>query len=339
VAPDPRQTHSVAAPGRKPRRFWLIAPYVALAMLAALWSAGWVWMIGETRTRLDHAAASLRAAGWTVAWAGRHIGGYPFRLDVDFAGLRLADPSGWALAAPTLKTEAFAFAPGNWVFFAPDGLAFTRPDGGAVAVRASALRGSIAGWDQSPPRISLEGDDMVFAAAPGAEPFSLAGAKNLQVYTRAGPQKQAGVFLSLDGGVARPGSWVGQIAGGKPVRVRLDGIISQTDELKGKTWRGLIQHWSDKGGTLDVHQLMLTAGDAGLEADKGSVAVDDNGRLEGVLEASLRDEGRVLAVARTGKAPPAGADSHANALKLRLTLRDGFVWVGPLRLAPAPRLY
>jgi hypothetical protein len=295
--------------------------------------------MSQTQSRLDAGAAALRRAGWSVAWDSRHVGGYPFRLDVDVANLRLADPSGWAVALPALKSEAFAFAPANWVFYAPSGLTFSRPDGGPVNVTAGTLRGSINGWEQAPPRISLEADDLAFAAAPGAKPFSLTSAKTLQFYTRAGPSQQAALFFSVDGGVARPGGWVDQIAGGKPVAIRLDGIISHTDALRGASWRELIRDWSAKGGSFDVHQLTLSAGDTGLEARKGGVAVADDGQLEGVLEANLRDERRALAVTQTGKAPPADPNAPASTLDVRLTFRDGATWLGPLKLAPAPRVF
>jgi hypothetical protein len=225
------------------------------------------------------------------------------------------------------------------VFYVPGGLTFSRPDGGPVNVSAGTLRASINTWEETPPRISLEGDDLTFAAAPGAKPFSLTSAKTLQFYTRAGPDRQAAVFLSVDGGAALPASWVGQIAGGKPVAIKLDGIVSHTDQLQGGSWRELIANWSAKGGTFDVHQLTLTAGDAALDARKGGVAVTDDGNLEGVLEASLRDESRVLAVAQTGKPPLADPTAGASALGLRLTFRDGATWIGPLKLAPAPRAY
>ncbi len=34
-------------------------------------------------------------------------------------------------------------------------------------VTAGALRASVNGWDQAPPRISVEGDDVTFAAGAG----------------------------------------------------------------------------------------------------------------------------------------------------------------------------
>jgi hypothetical protein len=206
-------------------------------------------------------------------------------------------------------------------------------------VSASALRASVNSWEEAPPRISLEGDDLTFAAAPGAKPFSLTSAKSLQFYARAGPDRQAALFFSLDGGVARPDGWVGQIAGGKPVALKFDAVINHAGDLQGASWPGLVARWSAAGGAFDVHQLTLTAGDASLDARKGGVAVGDDGRLEGILEANLSDEGRVFAVAQTGRAPVVDAAPRADGLGLRLTLRDGWMWLGPVRLAPAPRAY
>ena len=142
------ETHSDDARRRKPRRLGLYLPWGALVIAAAGWSLAWFWMMHETQSRLDAGAASLRKAGWTVAWDSRHVGGYPFRLDIDLTNLRLAEPSGWAVTLPALKSEAFAFAPTNWVYFAPNGLTFARPDGGPV-VSASALRASINSWDET----------------------------------------------------------------------------------------------------------------------------------------------------------------------------------------------
>ena len=274
MAPDPQlsSTHSDDTSRRKPRRLGLYLPWAALVIAAAGWSLAWLWMMHGTQSRLDAAAISLRKAGWTVAWDSRHVGGYPFRLDVDVTNLRVAEPSGWAATMPGLKSEAFAFAPTDWVLYAPNGLTFTRPHDGPVIVTAGALRASLNSWDETPPRISLEGDDLTFAAAPAAKPFSLTAAKNVQFYTRAGPGQQAAVFFSLDGGAARPASWVGQLAGGKPVAIRLDAIMSHTDELAGGSWPSLVAHWSAKGGDLDVasaHALTASGDTPSLDVRKG----------------------------------------------------------------------
>ena len=100
------QVHSVPPAGRKPRRLGLYIPWGLALALVIGWSVTWVWMIGETGRRLDAAAAGMRAAGWQVSWSERTLSGYPFRLDVDFAGLTLKDPSGWAVNLRRAAGEA-----------------------------------------------------------------------------------------------------------------------------------------------------------------------------------------------------------------------------------------
>jgi hypothetical protein len=342
VAPTPwtDETHTDPARSRKPRRLSLYLPWAAALIVAAVWSLAWVWLTHEIEHRADAAAAALRRAGWTIAWDARHVGGYPFRLDVDFTNLRVSDPSGRAAAATALKTEAYAFAPRHWVFYLPGGFAFVRPPGGAVAVSARALRGSID-VSERPPRIALEGDDLVFAPAPGAKPFALAAAKNVQLYTRAEPGDQEALYLSLDGGVAPPDGWLHRLTGDAPLAIKLDGVLSHSQYLRAGSWRRLVGDWSANGGTFDVHALTLSAGKIALDASGGSVTVDNDGRLVGVIEVSPRDLASLEAIAHPSGPPPpislltTGAAPNG----VKLTFRDGAAWLGPLRLASAPKVY
>ena len=230
-------THSGPTPPRKPRRLGLWIPWGVAVVLAICWSLAWLWLMGETERRMDAGAASLRAAGWHVAWADRHLGGYPFRLDVDLTGLVVADPSGWSIAVPALKSEAYAFAPAHWVFFLPGGLVVTRPRDGAIDVAAPVLRGSLDGWDRSPPRIAIEGEGMSFMAAPDAAPVTITTIRRLQFYTRPGPADQGAAYLQIDGAAAMPTSWLGQLAAGGPVNLKADVILSRVSAFQGRGWR------------------------------------------------------------------------------------------------------
>ena len=85
--PDP-------SPARKPSRFWLYAPYVAVLVAAALWSVFWVAEKGRVVRFMDAAAKKAGAAGFEAAWATRKVSGYPFRLDVTLTDVRLSGPAG-----------------------------------------------------------------------------------------------------------------------------------------------------------------------------------------------------------------------------------------------------
>ncbi len=323
-------TDSAAHGVRKPRRLGLYIPWGLAAILAIAWSLAWLWLAHESGRRIDAGAASLRAAGWQASWGSRRIGGYPFRLDAEFTDLKLADPSGWSVALPTLKAEAYVFAPTRWVAAAPNGLTFTRPAGGAVSVTARLLRASVNGWDKRPPNISLAADDVILTTAAGAAPFWLTSAKSLQFDTRAAPDDQGEVWFGLAGGAVSPDSWMGKVAGGGPVGITLDGVVFRAGTLAGPDWRDAARNWTHSGGGLDVRQLTLTAGRTSLDARRGSLAVDDNGALVGELDATLTEPGGLL---------PGLKSENGETETQRLTFHGGWTWLGPLRIAPAPRLF
>ena len=323
-------THSAAPAARKPRRLGLYIPWGLAAILAIAWSVAWLVLAHETGRRIDAGAAALRAAGWQASWGARQVGGYPFRLDADFTDLKLADPSGWGVAAPMLKSEAYVFEPTRWIIAAPAGLTFTRPGGGPVTVAARLLRASINGWNRTPPNIMLEGDDLTLTPAAGAGPFWLQSAKTLQFATRAAPDDQGQIWFSLDAAKVAPESWMGEIARGGPVNITLDGVVFRAGALRGGDWREAARSWTHSGGGLDVHQFTLTAGEASLDSRRGSLAVGDDGALVGELDANLGQPGRLFSGLR---AQPGETQT------LRITFHDGSAWLGPVRIAPAPRLF
>lgn len=307
-------TLSRAAPSGKPRRLGLYLPYGVVGLLVAIWSFGWLWLRHETEGRLEEAAAALRAHGWRASWSSLSCGGYPFRLDIDASNLQLADPSGWSIVLPSLKSEAYVFAPTHWLLATGDGATFTWPGAGPVRVTAPLLRASINSWDQRPPRISLVGDDLTFAG-----PFPLASATALQFYTRAGPNDQGALLLEVDGGVARAATDLDKLAGGRPASLTVDAILSHASALAGPDWRAAVQGWSLHRGSLSLQRLAFAAGATSLDAHAGALSVDDQGRLAGWASGQLSQVGAVA---------PA-----------RLVLQGGGVWLGPERIAASPRVY
>ncbi|MFI4936372.1 MAG: DUF2125 domain-containing protein [Caulobacterales bacterium] len=342
-------THTADVPRRKPSRPGLYGPFVFAIVLGIVWSGVWVWLKGETERRLDAAASQLRAGGWKVAWATRQLGGYPFRLDVDFTGLTLAEPSGWALSAPQLKTEAYAYQPSRWIMVAPAGVTFTRPVGGPVSVGAQVLRASVSHWEQNPPRISVEGVGLTFAPAPGAKPFFVQSAQGLDLHTLAGPNDQGAIYFGLDGARGQLPGLMGRIAEGGPINLTGDAIFSHASQVAGPDWPSAVRRWSRSGGALQVRQVTVQAGEALLDARTGLISVDDNGRLSGSITAALRQAPRALtAMSQAGAIRPEAAAQSAAALAaspgadaahVTLDFQAGQTRLGPVTIGPAPKVF
>src|SRR5581483_1135352 len=216
------------------------------------------------------------------------------RLDIDVSNLRLREPSGWGLAAPELKTEAYAWDPARWILIAPAGGAFVRPIGGRVDVAARVLRASVRDWGLAPPRIVIEGRGLTFAPAPGAKPFFASSADQLLIATRAGPDDQGAVFLEMDGVRAQLSGLMARIAQGRPIAIKGDVIFSHASALSGRDWPQAVRAWSVAGGRLQVRQVTVAAGQALLDARSGELTVGDDGRLQGAMTATLRQAPQAL---------------------------------------------
>ncbi len=70
-------------------RFFLYAPLLLLLMLAGYVMAHWWQVAGALETRLKALKGHEAAPGVTLDWRHAAVGGFPFRLDVLFDGLRV----------------------------------------------------------------------------------------------------------------------------------------------------------------------------------------------------------------------------------------------------------
>jgi len=337
-------------PPRKHRRLGLWLPFAALGLLIVGWSATWVWARGQVASGLDAAARTLGPAGYQLAWKDRSIGGYPFRLDVTLTEPRLRDASGWALEAPRIEAEAFMHAPGNWLIAAPEGITFVRPLGGPVDVKGQLVRASLTHLGQRPPSFSFEGVKLTFSPEAGAQPFALTAAERVEFHLRAGPDDEGGVFARVDGGRARLSGLFARVAGDKPIAIVWNATLSKMSAFTGPTWAEAVRHWTGAGGRMTVRQAGITAGDAVLGANSGTLGVAGDGRLSGVLDVTLRQAPRGLAaMSDTGVISPEAASSATvvaqarqgagDAAQATINFQAGRTTLGPVALGAAPKVY
>jgi hypothetical protein len=309
-------------PARKPRRLGLFLPWLALLLLVVGWSLAWFKLRDEAVQRMDAAVTRLRDQGYPVDWRTRTVTGYPFRLDVTLTGARIAEPSGWSLAMPLLKTEAWIYRLDQWMLVAPDGVTLVRPQGGAVTVRARALRASLGGLQARPPRLSIEGVGLDFATPPGAPPYLIKSAERLELHLRPGPDDQGGVLFRVDGAWLRLTGLPARVAQDRPVSMQWDLVLSRMSAFKGTSWPSAVRRWRNAGGVITVRGAELRGGDALLTGEGGPLRVGDDGRLEGRINAELKD-----------------SDGTSQGLNGRVSLGGGRAKLGPLDLGPSPRLY
>ena len=319
---------------RQPSRKALYLPFVLLLIAGVVWTFVWFSMRTELRERMDAGAEELRAAGYTVSWQDRTFGGYPFRLDANLKGFRIGEPSGWAVEAPSIRSEAFVYALNHWVAVAPEGVVLHRPIGGALEIKGQALRASLRNLDQHPARVAVEGANLTFTPINGGQPFLLRSAEQLDLHLRPGPQDQGAILFRVTGAQANLPGLLARVADDKPVDMNVELILSHMSALRGNNWRGMVQRWSSAGGTAMVRAASLTVGDAVLAANGGGLSVGADGRVEGGLNVDLAKAGEALSDMSGGIVPPTFSFGGAT-----LTFDQGRTMLGPLPIAPAPRVY
>jgi hypothetical protein len=331
--PEPSAFPQPAA--RRPRRFWLWAPYVLVLAALIAWTVVWWTMSLRLQSELDARAKDLRAHGYAASWTGIKVDGWPFRLDLTLTEPRFGEPSGWAAAAPILKGETMPYAPDHWIFAAPQGLTVTRPGKGPLAVAGRAIRASVGGLGSPRPRFSFEALDLTLSPAPGGQPAAFSSADRLELHLQPGPDDQAALLVRIEDAKLEPASNLARLA--PTLELTWDSRLSHLSALRGPGWPAAVQAWTAAGGAMSVGDARIALGGLTLQGAGGSLTVDPDGRLRGVASLSVAKGGGLnLGGLRLGGVSIGGL-SFSGAMPLRF--EDGRASFGAFPVGPALKIY
>ena len=332
---------------------------IALTALAA-WSGWWFYLTHRIETGIEARAVEMRAAGWDIGHGRITTTGWPFRTRIAIAYPAVTAPDGRAISAPALIAEANTYNPDRWVIIAPDGLVLTRPDAGKVAVRGDALRMSVSDLQARFPDLRIQLDQPVFTPHPGAAPFPILRADQLQINARAHPaDSTAGaatpgavdVMIRLTEARARPGSALDGLAVQGPVGGWIEATIENGAPRRSRIMIGDLGAWARSGGRLTAMRGELKVGVSSATLSSNILTAGPDGRLQGTVALTADKPLPALAgLARSGvsgidRAAAAGAATataltgDTSAVSLPLVFRNGRTWLGPFALAPAPKLF
>lgn len=342
-------------PYRHPRR-GLLWPFLLVGLVLAVWTGWWFYLAKQVEARLAAQAAALVEDGWTIEHAPVTTTGWPFRARVSIPHVRVNAPSGQGVAAPELVAEANAWNPDRWVVVAPDGLTIDRAEKGRMGVRAQALRLSVSQLRSRFPDLRVQAVEPVFTPHLDADPFPIASARRIELYTR--PHLTDGVaktdemdvlFRLIDARGRRDGPVEAATRQGR-LTAEVEATVAAASRLNGADAAGLLASWTEAGGRLTDVRGELSAGESRARVESAVLAAGPDGRLTG--EVSLRAERPMAAVAglaearsgavdRLGAAGAAAASAAAGDRPVDLVVRfeDGRTWLGPFALAPAPKLF
>jgi hypothetical protein len=307
---------------------------------------------------IENWAEAERAAGRDVAFSPGGITGFPLAFRRDFADLHLSQPA--ADGALTINAARIVATMRPWnlrvIAFAGDTPAaaeLTSPTQGVRSVTAAAVEGEVRlladgrleAIKLRAVKLDVGDDGESYQAAQANLGLSLP-----PLTPRAHTDDLLGFDLALEGLTLPPGRVAltaapiehlaasGRVMG--PVPVRLAAAV--------RPWR----NGQRAGGTLELksfrfHQVPLDLeGEGTLALDKaqqilGALTIRAQGLSEtidllvsqGLIDPNSAKTGRLMA---EGLAKP--DDKGRKVVNVALSLQQGFVWLGPIRLTPLPVL-
>lgn len=333
------------------RRFRLYLPFGLLAVAALAWTVAWFVIRGRVEAGLNDWIAAEATVGRRWACADRRIGGYPFRIEIGCATLRLERRDLAAELGPVLVVTQ-VYRPSHLIAEAAGPLQ-VQSAGGAVTATWRLLQASVntkAGEERA--AIVTDGPT-VRAERPGAEPVEARAART-EIHARPAPADRttADVAFSATGATV-PG--LDPLVGGtEPADLDLRLAVSRAYDLPGRPNWSELERWRLAGGDATLVRFAIRKGPRRLEAS-GAARLDDAHRpagefrvaadgLEGLLGRFTGGAGLAggLLGALLGAAPPpAGVPPATGGPALKplppLALRDGRVFLGPIAI-PSVRL-
>ncbi|HTV89849.1 MAG TPA: DUF2125 domain-containing protein [Stellaceae bacterium] len=334
-------------------RVGLAVAALLLIALAGGYAAFWYVAASRLEDGFARLAAALRPHKLELAWQSARAGGFPLALRVDLRGVELRDRAAVAASVTRLPRLDASAAPWNfsvWRLAAPDGIELRAGAGPAPVATASAktATGSLFLPPAGGTRAWL---DLVRPRADAGVSLAAQNADLWLVLPQHPPRddRDAALGVAVD-------AW----------KVRLPSVPAPLrnplDELSfGITVRGPVPTtppkqaaaaWRDAGGTADIDHFTLRSGaltiagsgtfalDALLQPEGSfSVAVEDYPALLQALVADGRlrqDEADLAGLALSLLAKP-GPDGEPE-IKTSLRMQHGKMFLGPVRIGPAPHI-
>lgn len=302
--------HALVRPKRR-SRVWLYAPYALLLVLALLWSAAWLVIRERTTRGLDEWLATEAAGGRAWTCAERSVGGYPFRMELACAALRLSRP-GLEADFGRLLVVSQIYDPRHVIAELGGPLRLTAAGAASVEAGWRLLQVSLAGATGGFERLSLSADAPTIRIAPlPGGPFppdsevTLTG-EHLELHVRPGSGEPGRYQAAFSARQAVIPGLADLIGGQEPADLDLDLAATEIRNLAARSLPEEAERWRAAGGVLDITRLRLAKGARRIEG-RGRLGLDEAHRPQGQLDlATARLEG-LIGSFTNGRAAAAGA--------------------------------
>ncbi|MBU0724879.1 MAG: DUF2125 domain-containing protein [Alphaproteobacteria bacterium] len=326
----------------------VIGFFALLLVLTGAYSAYWYIMADRLRDGIAGWAATAAAQGMEAGWTGFTLSGFPFAFRARFEAPSIqaegaATP--WSWRSSTLLLEARPWNLRHIRFEAPE--AQTLHFGLLTDRTRFDIVGSsgVIGLDSRYQAASIDADLGALTASDSGKAV-LASAAGLDIGLA---RNDAALDIRLSARDVEP-----RMAMDLPVQgaAQIDLTASLLGPLPQQSGEAALAAWRDAGGTLEIRHVLLDWQPIRLEGD-GTLALDRALQPIGAFSAEIEGHDKLLdGMAQMGLVRPDDARMGQVALglltregrqgrpvlKAPVSLQDGFVFLGPLRLARMPRI-
>lgn len=330
----------------RPKRRRLLGVVSVFVVLAALYTAYWVYARGQILTSIDAWTAEQRTAGYVIEHGGIGVGGYPLSFALRMNAPRIEAPAlagGWRVALDGVRARAMPYDFTTWT------LDFRGPAtyrGGETAARTLTLnareaRVRLSSGNRGAARIGLDIRDFEAGSQDGAAPL-VRTAERIRITAR---QDDADVLRASLSFVS-----VTFVQGGDGARY-MEGFGPLMSEMSAQftlhNWSTLAREgdpaeWGRAGGRLEMANVVLEWGAINLTG-AGDISLDPllqpRGRVSlTVINPEALADALVEGGFVTGDSERALrlavqiAPRTDNGVSIPLVLRDGGVFLGPIRV-------
>jgi hypothetical protein len=330
--------------------YGILAPLALLLVAALLWTFVWFAAASRAREALAGWREAAAAQGARLSCAEESTGGYPFRLQFECASPEITfavDGVDHALSGDRLRAVAQAYDTSHVIveLDAPARIARLGPGAGSASVAAGVIRASIEFADDRLWRLSAAVPG--WTAGTGAAGPPAAGAGHSELHLRLRPEDDA-----VDVAVSAEQAHFSDGAADRRVtvdRARIVAVINRPRPLslaRARTW---LSRWREAGGVADIRSLTF-AGPSLAGEGAGTITLTGQDALEGALTMRLTRLDRfVHDLESRAVLSPTEADLLEGAAQLLATdvdgqkaatlpvrIRDGEVWLGPVKIWVLP---
>src|SRR5262245_11712763 len=338
------------------RKRWIIGGVGLAVLLGAAYTGYWFWLARTVQENLALWVEQQRAMGYGFSYEAAEPGGFPLALQVALSRVEIDSPSGepsWRLNT-TGKTLSIApwsplsiriidgaesapcdvrwMAGGRDYALSVDGMDLTIRLSSDGALPAIGLRGKSAA-------VTEEGRQIVGLTQPSGSVDFLPAQSDTETSTQFEVSAEAAHFTApWEPTAVETSDWLiaGQVKGPIPLAPLPTALAA----------------WSGEGGHVELTQFNANWEAATSVSGDGTVALDQRLQPVGAFTAVVRgyDAAVDAAVARDVMTPAEGTavkvwlaaraekDERGLKVKLPLTIQDGFLSIGPVKLAQVPRI-